>query len=465
MSVEAALQHKVFDLLRKTAQQTGLRAYVIGGYVRDYLLQRECKDIDVVVEGKGVEFAKAFAALAKTKPVSVFENFGTAMVKYQDVIIEFVGARKESYQRNSRNPIVEDGSLSDDQLRRDFTINAMSISLNEADYGTLIDPFNGRQDLEDQIIRTPNNPQITFDDDPLRMLRAIRFATQLSFTIHPETYDAILKLHDRVHILSQERIIDEINKMIMSKKPSVGFKLMFYTGLLHEVFPELEAMQGVSYVNGMGHKDNFFHTIKVLDNVAEVSDNLWLRWVAILHDIGKPATKRYDAATGWTFRGHEDRGARMVPQIFRRLKLPTNEKMRYVQNLVALHQRPIALVNEEVSDSAIRRIIVDAGEDLDDLLLFCHCDMTSKSEEKIARFRQNYRELANRIKEVESRDELRNWQPPVTGEMIMEAFQLKPSRVVGQIKNAVREAILDGIIPNEKVAATEYMYEIAKNWV
>lgn len=465
MSVEAALQHKVFDLLRKTAQQTGLRAYVIGGYVRDYLLQRECKDIDVVVEGKGVEFAKAFAALAKTKPVSVFENFGTAMVKYQDVIIEFVGARKESYQRNSRNPIVEDGSLSDDQLRRDFTINAMSISLNEADYGTLIDPFNGRQDLEDQIIRTPNNPQITFDDDPLRMLRAIRFATQLSFTIHPETYDAILKLHDRVHILSQERIIDEINKMIMSKKPSVGFKLMFYTGLLHEIFPELEAMQGVSYVNGMGHKDNFFHTIKVLDNVAEVSDNLWLRWVAILHDIGKPATKRYDAATGWTFRGHEDRGARMVPQIFRRLKLPTNEKMRYVQNLVALHQRPIALVNEEVSDSAIRRIIVDAGEDLDDLLLFCHCDMTSKSEEKIARFRQNYRELANRIKEVESRDELRNWQPPVTGEMIMEAFQLKPSRVVGQIKNAVREAILDGIIPNEKVAATEYMYEIAKNWV
>lgn len=436
-----------------------MRCFVIGGFVRDFLLKQPCKDIDVVVEGKGIVLAKLFAKVVKSKEVHIFEGFGTAMVRYKEFEIEFVGARKESYERHSRKPIVEEGTLKDDQLRRDFTINALSISLNEDDYGTLFDPFNGLEDLENKIIRTPTNPDITFSDDPLRMLRAIRFACRLGAEIEPKTYQALIDNKSRLSIISMERVAEELNRMILTKVPSRAFKLLFNTGLLHIFFPELAAMQGVDIMHGQGHKDNFYHTIKVLDNVAEKSDNLWLRWVAILHDIGKPLTKRYEPGNGWTFHGHEDKGGFMVSPIFRRLKLPMNEKMKYVEKLVRLHQRPVALVNVEVSDSAIRRIVVDAGEDLNDLLLFCRCDITSRNEEKVARYLSNYAILEKRIKDVEERDNLRNWQPPVSGEMIMEAFGLAPGKEVGNIKNAIREAILEGIIPNEQEAALAYMYK------
>lgn len=466
MLLPEALSLPVFSLLSECSEALNLRSYVIGGFVRDYFLKRPCKDIDIVVEGRGIDLAEAFAKKVNAKEVITYENFGTAMVVYEDLVVEFVGARRESYARDSRKPIVEEGSLKDDQLRRDFTINALSLSLQADEFGKLYDPFEGIQDLNQGILRTPTDPDITFSDDPLRMMRAIRFSTQLSgFTIHPETMKAIMKNKARIEIVSRERINDELNKIILADKPSKGFNLMFKTELLPYILPELQKMYGVEKVNGRGHKDNFYHTLQVLDNVAGVSDNLWLRWVAILHDIAKPLTKRYSKEHGWTFHGHEDRGARMVPKMFKRMKLPQNEHMKYVQKLVRLHQRPIALVTGEVSDSAIRRIVVEAGEDLDDLLMFCRCDITSRNEQKVARFLKNYDELQARIKEVEERDDLRNFQPPITGQMIMEAFNLKPGRIIGQIKNDIREAILEGIIPNDLDAAKAYMEEIAGKYL
>ncbi|MEM6265773.1 MAG: HD domain-containing protein [Bacteroidota bacterium] len=464
-NLRAAIQDPVFDQLKNVSEQLGVKAYVIGGFVRDFLLKRPCKDIDIVVEGQGVALAEAFAKEIQSERVAYYRNFGTAMVGAGDYTVEFVGARKESYQRNSRKPIVEEGSLRDDQLRRDFTINALSISLGKTNFGELVDPFEGIQDLKSGVIRTPTDPDVTFSDDPLRMLRAIRFATQLNFQIEARTYEAIHANKDRINIISAERVIDELNKIILAQTPSIGFRLLFDIGLLGLIFPELAAMQGVEKVNNRAHKDNFYHTLQVLDNVAEVSDNLWLRWVAILHDIAKPLTKRYDSATGWTFHGHEDKGARMVPKIFRRMKLPLDERMRYVKKLVRLHQRPIALVTEPVSDSAIRRIIVEAGEDLEDLLTFCRCDITSRNERKVRRFLNNYEELEDRIRQVEESDNLRNWQPPVDGKLIMETFNLKPSLTVGLIKNDIREAILDGVIPNDSDAAIEYMHQIAPKYL
>ncbi|WNJ19381.1 HD domain-containing protein [Pontibacter sp. G13] len=471
MKLQEALDEEVFDILAQASKSLGIRSYVIGGYVRDYLMRdlydrhESRKDIDIVVEGRGIDLARKFGELVGAKDVVVYENFGTAMVPFQDYSVEFVGARKESYQRNSRKPIVEEGTLEDDQLRRDFTINALSISLNEEDFAHLHDPFEGVQDLKDGIIRTPTDPDITFSDDPLRMIRAIRFATRFGFHIEERTYKAIIKNRQRITIVSKERINDELNKIIMTEKPSRGFDLLFRTGLLKLVFPELHNMHGIDYVNGRGHKDNFYHTLQVLDNISIKSDNLWLRWVAILHDIAKPLTKRYHPQHGWTFHGHEDRGGRLVPKIFRNMKLPLNEHMKYVQKLVFLHQRPIALVNEEVSDSAIRRLVVDAGEDLNDLLEFCRADITSKNEKKVTRFLRNYEVLEKRIHEVEQRDNLRNWQPPITGNEIMETFKLPPSRAVGQIKTEIREAILDGVIPNEVDAARAFMMEIAPKYL
>ena len=466
MLLPEALSLPVFSILSECSSELGLRSYVIGGFVRDFFLDRPCKDIDVVVEGRGIDLAEAFAKRVGARDVIMYENFGTAMVKLDDYIVEFVGARKESYRRNSRKPIVEEGSLEDDQLRRDFTVNALSLSLQPDEFGKLYDPFEGIQDLNQGILRTPTNPDITFSDDPLRMLRGIRFATQLTgFTIHPDTFEAIDRNKDRISIVSKERINDELNKLMMADKPSKGWIMMFKSGILPLILPELQNMHGIDRVDGRGHKDNFFHTLQVLDNVAEVSDNLWLRWVAIFHDIAKPATKRYSKEHGWTFHGHEDKGARMVPKIFKRMKLPSNEHMKYVQKLVRLHQRPIALVSEEVSDSAIRRIVVEAGEDLDDLLQFCRCDITSRNEKKVERFLRNYDLLQERIKEVEERDNLRNFQPPVTGKMIMEIFNLKPGRVIGLIKNEVREAILEGEIPNDLDAAKAYMMKIAGKYV
>ncbi|MEO1448619.1 MAG: HD domain-containing protein [Bacteroidota bacterium] len=462
----SALDHPVFTALQASSEALNLRAYVIGGFVRDHLLgQGMKKDIDVVVEGSGIELARDFAQRNQCGDVVIYERFGTAMVRFGEVEVEFVGARKESYRSDSRKPVVEEGSLEDDQLRRDFTINALSLSLNEADFGQLHDPFSGVEDLNAGIIRTPRDPAITFSDDPLRMLRAIRFATRLGFHIEEETFQAIKTHRERIKIVSQERITTELNLIIQTKVPSKGLDLLFKTGLLRIIFPELANMHGVEYMNGRGHKDNFYHTLQVLDNVAEKSDDLWLRWVAILHDIAKPLTKRWDRHHGWTFHGHEDKGARMVPKIFRRMKLPMNEHMKYVQKLVKLHQRPIALVNEEVSDSAIRRIVVESDPDLQDLLDFCRADITSRNEKKVRRFLRNYEVLETRIKEVEERDNLRNWQPPVTGDMIMEAFGLKPSRPVGQIKTAIREAILDGHIPNDTEAAIAFMHEIAPQYV
>lgn len=466
MLLPEALSLPVFSLLSECSAELNLRSYVIGGFVRDYFLNRPCKDVDIVVEGRGIDLAEAFAKKVNAKEVITYENFGTAMVVYEDLVVEFVGARKESYSRNSRKPIVEEGSLKDDQVRRDFTINALSLSLQADEFGKLYDPFEGIVDLNQGILRTPTDPDITFSDDPLRMMRAIRFSTQLTgFTIHPDTLEAISRNKARIEIVSRERINDELNKVILAEKPSKGFNIMFQTGLLPFILPELQNMYGVEKVNGRAHKDNFYHTLQVLDNVAEVSQDLWLRWVAILHDIAKPLTKRYSKEHGWTFHGHEDRGARMVPKMFKRMKLPQNEHMKYVEKLVRLHQRPIALVTGEVSDSAIRRIVVEAGEDLDDLLLFCRCDITSRNEQKVARFLKNYDELQARIKEVEERDDLRNFQPPITGQMIMETFNLKPGRVIGQIKNDIREAILEGIIPNDLDAAKAYMEEIAGKYL
>jgi putative nucleotidyltransferase with HDIG domain len=441
----------------------GAQAFVVGGYVRDIFLKHESKDIDIVVTGSGIDLAKNVAgSLGKDIPVSYFKNFGTAMIRFQDLEIEFVGARKESYRSNSRKPVVETGTLEDDQKRRDFTINAMAIHLTESNFGELVDPFNGVQDIEDKLIRTPLDPEITFSDDPLRMMRAIRFASRLHFTIHPAAIRAIKKNTDRIKIVSMERITEELNKIILSSKPSVGFKLMFDTGLLQIIFPQLCELQGVEYVDGKGHKDNFYHTLQVLDNLSRASNDLWLRWAAILHDIAKPATKRFEQGHGWTFHGHEDKGARMVKHIFRHFKLPLNEKMKFVEKLVQLHLRPIVLAQEVVTDSAVRRLLFDAGDDVDALMMLCHADVTTKNEYKIKKYKENFEVVASKLKEVEEKDRIRNWQPPITGEDVMQVFDLPPGRMVGEIKNAIREAILDGKISNTFDEAYQVMVEKAK---
>jgi len=450
----------VFGLVSECAHSLGFPAYVVGGYVRDLILGRPSKDIDFVCVGSGIGLAEAVAARLDHARVSVFRNYGTAMLKAGEFELEFVGARKESYREDSRKPLVEDGSLSDDQHRRDFTINALAISLNHQDYGQVIDPFNGLEDLGNKIIRTPLAPDATFSDDPLRMMRAVRFAAQLGFDIEGDTFESISRNAPRLSIISMERTIEETNKIILTAKPSYGFKLLFHSRLLHQFFPEMALLQGVEYVGGNAHKDNFYHTLQVLDNVCKVSGDLWLRWAAILHDIAKPATKRYDPATGFTFHGHEEKGARMVPGIFRRLKLPLGENMHFVQKIVRLHLRPISLAYE-VTDSAIRRLLFEAGDDIDSLMMLCRADITSKNVEKVSRFLRNFDALEERMKEVEAKDQIRNFQPPVSGEEIMVFFGIGPGRVIGVIKDGIKDAILEGVIRNDRAEAWELMLKIA----
>ncbi|MEX1187845.1 MAG: HD domain-containing protein [Bacteroidia bacterium] len=450
----------IFELLSKTASTKGVNAFVIGGYVRDLLLDRgEKKDIDIVVEGSGIEFAKSVsAAMGKDVKVHVFKNFGTAMIHTEAMELEFVGARKESYRLDSRKPIVEDGTLQEDQERRDFTINAMAVQLYPLT-GEVIDPFGGIEDLQQKLIRTPLDPDKTYSDDPLRMLRAIRFASQLNFEIDEASLESMKRNADRLKIVSLERITDELNKIILSKQPSIGFKHLFNTGLLHQFFPEMVALQGVTVIKGKAHKDNFYHTLQVLDNISENTNSLWLRWAAILHDIAKPATKRFEADHGWTFHGHEDKGARMVPTIFKKLKLPLNEKMRFVQKMVMLHLRPIVLSKELVTDSAVRRLLFEAGDDIDDLMTLCEADITSKNKEKVSRYLANFEVVRQKLVELEEKDRLRNWQPPVTGMDIMATFGIKPGKEIGIIKMSIREAILDGKIPSSFDEAYSFMLE------
>ncbi|MGD1843230.1 MAG: CCA tRNA nucleotidyltransferase [Thermonemataceae bacterium] len=455
----------IFEKIAQVVQEIDIETYVVGGYVRDMLLKRYSKDIDFVCVGSGIEVAKQVAKrLDPSLEVAYFKNFGTAMFKWQGVEIEFVGARKESYQRDSRKPIVENGTLADDQKRRDFTINALAISLNKADYGALIDPFNGLEDLKRKLIRTPLDPNITFSDDPLRMMRAIRFASQLGFDIVPDTFEAIVDNVERIKIVSQERITDELNKVILSNPPSYGFKLLFQAKLLAIIFPLMSALHGVDVINNKKHKENFYHTLKVLDNLSEHSGDLWHRWSAILHDIAKPPTKRFDPKVGWTFHGHEDKGARMVPAIFRKLKLPMDQHMRFVQKLVRLHLRPIALVKETVTDTALRRLLFEAGDDLEALMALCRADITSKDHNRVARYLKNFDKVEQKLKEVEERDRIRNFQPVITDTIIMETFGLKPCKEVGLIKTAVREAILDGKIRNEYEQAFHYMKQVAEKY-
>jgi len=452
-----------FKVIASVCDENNVRGYVIGGYVRDILLHRTCKDIDIVILGNGIDIAnKSARKLGDNIHVSVFKNFGTAMLLFDDWNIEFVGARKESYSQDSRKPQVEEGSLEDDQKRRDFTINALAIALNGPEYGQLIDPFKGVQDLNAGIIRTPLEPAITYSDDPLRMMRAIRFASQLGFTIEKSSLDAILDNRERIKIVSKERIADELNKIILSPVPSVGFKLLFDTQLLHIIFPQMANLYGVEFIKGKGHKDNFYHTLQVLDNISKNTDNLWLRWAAILHDIAKPATKRFEDGIGWTFHGHEDKGSRMVPAIFAQLKLPLNDKMKYVQKLVLLHLRPIVLAQSIVTDSAVRRLLFEAGEDIDDLMTLCQADITSKNEVKVKKYLNNFELVKQKLIEVEEKDQVRNWQPPVTGEMIMAIFNLKPGPEIGMLKNAIRDAILDGIIKNDLEEARRFLLEKGK---
>lgn len=461
--MKAHLTHPVFKIISDCSKEMNIHSYVIGGWVRDLLLKRPCKDIDIVAIGSGIELAKRVSKkLGSEFQVNVFKNFGTAHIKYDDFDIEFVGARKESYRSESRKPIVEDGSLEDDQNRRDFTINALAISLSEKDYGKLVDPFGGLADMEDMLLRTPLDPAITYSDDPLRMMRAIRFATQLNFSIQKESFQAIAENKERIRIVSAERITDELNKIILAPKPSIGFKLLFDSGLLKIIFPLMANLQGVQTIGNKSHKDNFYHTLEVLDNVCETSNDLWLRWAAILHDIAKPHTKRFEEGHGWTFHGHEDKGSRMVPKIFADLKLPLNEKMKYVQKLVLLHLRPIVLAKSIVTDSAVRRLLFEAGDDIDDLMKLCDADITSKNPVKVNRYRANYELVRQKLKEVEEKDHLRNWQPPISGEDIMKAFNILPSKEIGIIKNAIREAILDGVIRNDAEEAMTFMFQKGK---
>lgn len=453
----------IFKQISATADDLGLECYVVGGYVRDLFLQRHSEDIDVVVVGSGIAMAKALGRrLGRGANVSVFKNFGTAQVKYHGMEVEFVGARKESYSHDSRKPVVEDGTLEDDQNRRDFTINALAVCLNASRYGELVDPFDGIADLKERVIRTPLDPDVTFSDDPLRMMRCIRFATQLNFYIDDETFEALERNRERISIISRERIADELNKIILSPVPSKGFIDLDRCGLLALIFPELVALQGVETRNGRGHKDNFYHTLEVLDNISRKTDNLWLRWAALLHDIAKPQTKRWEPKVGWTFHNHNFIGAKMVPDIFRKMKLPMNEKMKYVQKLVGLHMRPIVIADEEVTDSAVRRLLFEAGDDIEDLMTLCEADITSKNRERKERFLNNFQLVRRKLKDLEERDRIRNFQPPVSGEEIMETFGLPPCREIGSLKSAIKDAILDGVIPNEHDAAYMFMLQRAE---
>ena len=456
------LKHPVFKVASEIVTEKNVEAYVIGGFVRDLLLDRPSKDIDIVVVGSGLDLAKACAEKLRVKKVSTFERFGTAHFRYKDLEVEFVGARKESYRSDSRKPSVEDGSLRDDQNRRDFSINALALNLHKDHFGELIDPFNGRVDLGKKLIRTPLEPAKTYSDDPLRMMRAIRFATQLDFKIENKSLEAIAENAHRLEIISRERIVTELNKIILSDTPSRGFKLLYSTKLLHQFFPEMIALQGIETRDGKSHKDNFYHTLEVLDNISENTPNLWLRWSALLHDIAKPATKRFDTKVGWTFHGHEDLGARMVPKIFKRLKLPLDAKMKYVHKLVRLHLRPISLVKGFVTDSAVRRLLFEAGDDIDDLMVLCNADITSKNEFKVKKYKKNFATVKEKLIAVEEKDRIRNFQPPVSGELIMKTFGLQPGEEIGTIKSKIKDAILEGVIANNKEEAYQFMLEIAK---
>ena len=454
---------KIFKTISNVAGKIDQQAFVIGGYVRDQILKRETKDIDIVTLGSGIELAKKTAKVLNCSPVKIFKNFGTAMINVGEIEVQFVGARKESYRKNSRNPVVEDGTIEEDQNRRDFTINALAISLNKKDYGEFIDPFNGSQDLNEKVLKTPLDPDITFSDDPLRMMRAIRFSSQLDFNIESSTLKAIQKNADRISIVAQERITEELNKIILSDQPSKGFKLLEETGLLKLIFLEFQLLKGVDILEGKSHKDNFYHTLKVLDNILPYSkDNLWLRWAALLHDIAKPNTKRFNTKQGWTFHGHEDKGARMVPNIFRKLKLPLDHQMKYVQKLVLLHLRPISLTNESITDSALRRLLFEAGNDLEDLMTLCQSDITSKNKEKKIKYLNRFEQVKKKLRDLEDRDKIKNWQPPIGGKEIMETFNIKPCKEVGILKESIKNAILDGIIKNSYQEAYDYLLIKAK---